>query len=210
MHNLFKYNTEVPDKFHQAFIKTFLLEKPIEEIKKEHKKKDVFRSLLYKRKRILNNKFEFTKENVLKFEALSNKLNAIQAQILSKHRIIVDKAREGLIENGGTLIDLEVDISIQFYIECEEAIDPIYEMNDIDCVLSARLLDDADTLEHINANYADYEIDWGEAKRQFAHFHQSRLFHHLYHEGYLALQDILLITTVWYDIIIEHQTREIL
>jgi hypothetical protein len=201
--NILKHGTKLPNNYHQAFIKRF------EDIDMVKRRRDVqkdlkARFLLLKRKSFLNKRFEYTPENMLKFEALSNKFTEVQNDIHEKYFDIDRKAKCELIENGGKFNDIEFSDSFIINFICDvEDIEEIYSSG---IIYNPTIYDDKTAFEHETQDYSDYEV-LTDYKNKFKHFFQSRLFHHLVHESHLALQDILLIDRVWIDISVQCQTE---
>ena len=194
-----KHNTKLPKSYHQAFLNEIC-------VSMSHTKKDVLKRhykklTLLKRKNYLNERFNFSKESILEFETLSNKLKAMQADIIAKYNDLTEKLETELISNSGQFTDYNIKLNIQFF--CNFISDDIEVLFESEQILAGDFKD-ADTLELVNKNYADYEC-LNEYKIKFAHFHQSRLFHHLIMESPLALQDILLLDTIWLDIKVDYQ-----
>ncbi len=194
-----KHNTKLPESYHQAFLNEIC-------VSMSHTKKDVLKRhykklILLKRKNYLNERFNFSKESILVFETLSNKLTAMQADIIAKYNDLTEKLETELISNGGQFTDYNIKLNIQFL--CNTIDDDIDVLFSSEHILWGNFKDEH-TLELVNKNYADYEC-LNEYKIQFAHFNQSRLFHHLIMESPLALQDILLLDEIWFDIKVDYQ-----
>lgn len=201
MINNLNYNTKLPITYQQAFLKE--VDCGLNNNKKENLKKQQHCSKLLKRKNYLNNRFVFNNENVLKYEALSLKLTAIQANTIVKLNVINENIKVDLITNENLFTDYNICLNIQFH--CNSIADTVDVLYQTDSLIYNNL-EDLEYLEFINKNYASIESH-SNYKRQFSHFHQCRLFHHLICESHLALQDILLIDTIWYDITVDYQTK---
>ena len=198
-YNKLKHNTKLPEKYHNAFLKEVCF--TMSHTKKDYLKKAKEKLILYKRKYYLNKRFEFSNEAIIAFETLSNKPITRQADIIDKYNNLTLKLETELISNGGKFTDYNIKLNIQFF--CNFISDDIEVLFESEQILAGDFKD-ADTLELVNKNYADYEC-LNEYKIKFAHFHQSRLFHHLIMESPLALQDILLLDTIWFDIKVDYQ-----
>jgi hypothetical protein len=192
MINDLKHNTKLPETYHQAFLKEVYFDwskyKKVDFKKHQHKMK------LINRKNYLNKRFVFSKKNVLMFEILSNKLTHLQADIIRKFNNLEEKINTELISKDSDFIDFNIKLNIRFF--CNGLDDDIDVLFESDHILTGNFTDE-DYSELVNKNYSDFEC-LNEYKIQFAHFHQSRLFHHLIMESHLALQDILLLDEVWY------------
>lgn len=199
-YNKLKHNTKLPEKYHNAFLKEVCV--IMNNNKKVYLKKAMEKLILYKRKSYLNKRFEYSNEAIIAFETLSNKLTTMQADIIDKYNNLTSKMETELISNGGQFTDYNIKLNIQFF--CNFISDDIDVLFQSEQILNGDFKD-ADTLELINKNYADYEC-LTEYKERFSHFHQSRLFHHLLMESPLALQDILLLDEIWFDIKVDYQT----
>lgn len=193
-----KHNTKLPVSFHKAFLNEvcFIINK------KDYLKKAKIKQALFNRKHYLNKRFYFSNEAILAFETLSDKLTLMQADIIAKYNDLCTKLETELKSNSGQFSDYIININIQFF--CNTIDDDIDVLFESDQILIGDF-NDADTLELVNKDYADYEC-LNEYKKRFSHFHQSRLFHHLLMESHLALQDILILDEIWFDIRVDYQT----
>jgi hypothetical protein len=194
-----KHNTNLPESYHDAFLKEVCV--AMKHTKKNHLMRLNKKRILFNRKHYLNQRFDFSNEAVLAFETLSNKLTLMQADIIAKYNDLSARLETELMSNGGHFTDYNINLNIQFF--CNTISDDIDVLFESKQILNGDFKD-ADTLELVNKNYADYEC-LNEYKIQFAHFHQSRLFHHLIMESPLALQDILLLDEIWFDIKVDYQ-----
>lgn len=194
-----KHNTKLPESYHQAFLKEVC--PSMRRTKKDYFKRLTKKEMLFKRKQYLNKQFEFTRESILAFETLSNKLTLMQADIITKYNYVTDKLETELQSNGGLFSDYNIRLNINFLCyTIDDSIDILFES---DHILTGDFKD-KNTLQLVNKNYADYEV-LNEYKKQFSHFHQSRLFHHLIMESHLALQDVLVLDEIWFDIKVDYQ-----
>ena len=199
-HDKLKYKTKLPESYHQAFLNKVCITKQYstkDTIKKDRNKK----MMLFKRKQYLNKRFRFDKESISAFERLSHKLTSMQAEIISKYNYLSERLNAELIKNGGLFSDFNINLNIMFM--CNSLGDDIDLLFESEQIFYLNLIDE-DDLELINKNYADYEC-LNEYKKQFSHFHQSRLFHHLVMESHLALQDILMLDEIWFEIKVDYQ-----
>jgi hypothetical protein len=195
-----KHNTKLPENYHNAFLKEVCV--TMSNTKKDNLKKLNKKQVLFSRKHYLNKRFDYSNDAVLSFEILSSKLTAMQADIIAKYNLLTKKIDAELISNGGQFTDYNIKINIQFFCNTiDDNIDVLFESEQILC----GDFDNDHTLELVNKNYADYEC-LNEYKKRFSHFHQSRIFHHLLMESHLALQDILLLDEIWFDIKVDYQT----
>jgi hypothetical protein len=140
------------------------------------------------------------------FEILSNKLTHLQADIIRKYNNLEEKINTELISKDSDFIDFNIKLNIRFF--CNDLDDDIDVLFESDHILTGNFTNE-DYSELVNKNYSDFEC-LNEYKIQFAHFHQSRLFHHLIMESHLALQDILLLDEVWFDIKVDYQSIHLL
>lgn len=204
MFDKLKHNTKLPQSYHNAFLKEVCV--AMRHTKEDNLKRLNKKQVLFNRKHYLNKRFEYSKDAILSFEILSIKLTAMQADIIAKYNDLSRKLETELISNGGQFSDYNIKINIQFFCHTiDDNIDILFESEQILC----GDFENEHTLELVNKNYAVYEC-LNEYKKRFSHFHQSRIFHHLLMESHLALQDILLLDEIWFDIKIEYQTCHVL
>ena len=199
-YSILKHNTNLPESYHNAFLKEVCV--AMRHTKEDNLKRLNKKQVLFNRKHYLNKRFEYSKDAILSFEILSSKLTLMQADIIAKYNLLTKKLDAELITNGGQFSDYNIKLNIQFF--CNTIVDSIDVLFESEQILCGDF-DNEHTIELVNKNYADYEC-LNEYKKRFSHFHQSRIFHHLLMESHLALQDILLLDEIWFDIKVDYQT----
>lgn len=195
MYDLFKYNTEIAEELHEEFLKSCIAEKkvPFNELNQ---------GILKQRKEILNKNFVFSEKNLSIMELMLQNFNNLQYEIINKHLYLLRKAKPELIENGGNFTHIEYDIYVSFYFqELVGNYYPIYESNEI---FYTQIECTDDVMIETNT-YFGYE-DSTELDLKLYRLGMNRLFFHLYHESHLALQDILMIDLVTFDIKVSYHT----
>ncbi|KIM08185.1 MAG: hypothetical protein KU29_05135 [Sulfurovum sp. FS06-10] len=150
-------------------------------------------------------------ENTLfKLRRINQKLKELQDKLLAE-AIKHDKALQLRVEDkNDSLDDYEIELHIEFYLK-EEHLD--YKENYDNIVTKIN-----ECLKGISQSAPQYPWRWSDNHNEFKGFinHPMRneyhcwWFHCLYDHSHLEIGDILSIGSIWSDIVIYHQYKDIL
>ena len=207
-----KHGLKLPNSYHLAFLEDTHAVRyfPKSYYTKQHKWYTILNdyyslrskknTLRYKRKDYINKQFNYTEENMLKFEKLSNTLADMEIEILRKHRHISKTRINDLSLTDINFTQIENDFfNVLYYFTHENNSMYIYSAEYLLQGIPETDEPDQPWFSHFNKYYF-YKQSVIDYNKYFSKFRQSKLFFDLINESYLSLADILVLSEVKYEL----------